>query len=216
MAPLLCYGRSCRWPWYPRVPPQPEYTFQCYECTATPDCPHSRAFQSTEDMDTATTSQNTSTEDSDRATGRGPKRQARPRAGSPDHTNNEATCNHPTPIQGPNLDTLHGQCPHPLDAPYLLFVEHTQIQFDMYLTPHSTRGQVLQTKGFPDFKSATRKDMVDMVISTTRTIRAITESVGALVVHPEQDHQSPQRPPPAHVHGTRQDYHFHVLLRVGI
>lgn len=55
-------------------------------------------------------------------------------------------------------------------------MEHTQIQFDMYLTPHTTRGQILQTKGFPDFKSATRKDMVDMVISTARTIRAITGS----------------------------------------
>ena len=51
-----------------------------------------------------------------------------------------------------------------------------QYIYDMYLTPHALRGQVLQTKGFPDFKSATRKDMVDMVISTIRTIRAIMGS----------------------------------------
>ena len=91
-----------------------------------------------------------------------------------------------------------------------IYVYIYQVQFDMYLNPHSTRGLVLQTKGFPDFKSATRKDMVDMVISTTRTIRAITES--------PRFHQEPTSfilNRTMHQHGSAIKVHSLLLMSMG-
>ena len=93
-----------------------------------------------------------------------------------DHTHNATRRNPPTPSPGLNPDPALDQHPHPLDAPYLVFAGHGQVQFDMYLSPHPTRGHVLQFKGFPDFKSVTRKDMIDMVIATERTNRSIMDS----------------------------------------
>jgi hypothetical protein len=144
----------------------PEYALQCYDCTANPDCPHITAFRNEVDKDTPAPSPGSNPINWDAVCGRGPKSRNTPMVGnktpaSQDYIQTDSTNAHNT---------------QPLEAPYILYVGHTQIQYDIYYTPHALRGQVLQTKGFPDFKAATRKDMVDMAISSTRTIRAITES----------------------------------------
>ena len=146
------------------TPADLEYTVQCYDCTRNPDCPHVTAFQRVDDLESTTHSPNMSPKQHYEAVGRGPKKQEKLRSEAGLSQINQ------------NLVAPTANDFHLTDTPYTLHIEHTQIQYDMYLTPHALRGQVLQTKGFPDFKSATRKDMVDMVISTSRTIRAIMGS----------------------------------------
>ena len=150
----------------------PEYALQCYECKANPECSHIKAFQDEDDMDTPTASPYLTPTQWAEVVGRGPKRQDKPQNLPMDNNRNGAQSSQDS-LQPANT-IAHN--PQPLEAPYILYVEHTQIQYDIYRTPHALRGQVLQTKGFPDFKAATRKDMVDMAISTTRTIRTIIGS----------------------------------------
>jgi len=60
----------------------------------------------------------------------------------------------------------------PIDAllintgPYTLNVGPSQILYDFYTTRHITRGEIIHTHGFPDFRAATREGMIHMIIST--------------------------------------------------
>ena len=45
-------------------------------------------------------------------------------------------------------------------ATYTLNVGPSQIQFDFHTSEHATRGLVLQTYGFPDFRAASREGMI--------------------------------------------------------
>ena len=95
-------------------------------------------------------------------TGRGPKR---------------------TPIRGrhdtelpPNTVPPVQHTQQPDVTTYSLNVGPSRLHYDLTATEHATRGWVLQTSGFPDFRAATREGMIEMITSSERTIRTLMQA----------------------------------------
>ena len=81
------------------------------------------------------------------------------------------------PTEPPSTTTLPVQpTQQPNVATYSLNVGPSQLHYDLTATEHATRGWVLQTLGFPDFRAATREGMVEMITSTERTIRVLMQA----------------------------------------
>ena len=120
-------------------------------------------------------------EDTIRApTGRGPKRNLRktgraiPDTETPTHTYRDPIPPHAVQPSAQPPDQTVAQ---PINTgSYTLNVGPSQIFYDFYTTQHTTRGKIIHTYGFPDFRAATREGMIHMIISTERTVRTIMAS----------------------------------------